>query len=114
MARDALTVTAVALTGTEPPAALAGDQSNGVKITPSGADDLIWLEVENTGASPLDVTIQTYASLYGIAVADVVLEVTNGERRLFKLFPMSLFRQADGDIYIEVEADTDLKLWAFR
>lgn len=114
MPRDALTITPIALDGTEPPAALVGVAANGVKITPSGDDDVLILKVSNTGASPLDVTVQTSASTYGLAIADIVEEVTNGETRYFKLKPMSILRQTDGDIYVDVEADTDLSLWCFR
>ena len=48
------------------------------------------------------------------SLQDIVEEVTNGERRKIKLHPMSLYAQSDGDIYIDVEADTDLDFWAFR
>ena len=115
MARDALTITALTVnTFIEPPAALVGVLANGIKVTPSGDDDVLIVEVENTGASPLDVTVQTAASVFGIPTEDIVVEVTNGERRKIKLHPMSLYQQTDGDIYIDVEANTDLSFWAFR
>ena len=116
MARDALTVTTMpANAELEPIAELTGVAANGIKITPANTDDILLIEVENTGAGDLDVTFITGGGIGGISLEDVVVTVTAGERRYFRMTLLSLiWIQSDGDIYIDVEADTDLDFWAYK
>lgn len=113
MPRSALITQQIAPTGLEPALEAANVDGNSID-----GDAKTFLEVVNGGGAPINVTIQTPATLGGLAVADQVVAVTNGERRLIGPFPKNVYnRPSDpdaGKVYIDYSDVTSVTVGAFR
>lgn len=62
----------------------------------------IFLWVENAAGAPITVTIQTPATMAGLAVAEAGGPVANGTRRLFGPFPKAVYGQPAGQIDVDL------------
>lgn len=78
-------------------------------------DGRVILEVKNTSASPVNVTVQTPGTVDGNAIADLVVAVpaTSGDKMIGP-FPASIYNQADGSIYVDLSAATGVTVAAVR
>lgn len=116
MARTNLTVTEVTDAGVDP-AGTAGTV-DGHMVTLTGRE---FVEVNNADAAPQTVTVQTPGAPEGLAIADRVVSVPAGGRRIIGLANRGLYGQpstsADaGKAYINYAAgqEADFTVRAFR
>lgn len=64
-------------------------------------DGRCFLVVVNGAGAPINVTISTPGTVDGLAVADLVVAVTNAEKREIGPFPPNIYNQADGKVYVD-------------
>lgn len=111
MARTAIPITDIEVTGTALPAQTAGDTVNHNSFGPN--DGQVWLEVENASTSATEkFTLVIPGTVDGIAIEDKELEVPKEATRIFGPFPPSDFNN-EGDVYVN-PASAELKFRAFR
>ena len=112
MARTALTVTEITRAGIA--GSLSAANVDGHSVVNDGRT---FLEVVNGGGSPITVTVQTAATINGLAIADVSVSVTNGQRRLIGPFPKGTFNITSGadtgTVYVDFSAVTSVTCAAF-
>ncbi len=101
MARSALTVQSIVPAGLEATYEAANVAGN--EFTNDGS---MFLHVKNGSASPINVTIQTAGMVGGLAIADVVVAVTNAEDRLIGPFRPDIYNRTDGLVYVDYSAVT--------
>jgi hypothetical protein len=77
-------------------------------------DGHMFLHVKNGAGAPINVTIQTAALYEGLAVADVVVAVTNGEERMIGPFPVNIYNQVDGMVYVDYSSVTTITVAVLR
>ena len=111
MARTVLAVQQVTINGAAPTFA-AADQANGMEFANNG--DVI-LEVKNTSASPVTVTLTTPITVEGIALTDPAISVpaTTGDR-IFGTFSPQVFNQAGGTVYVDFSASSGVTIAAYK
>lgn len=110
MARTSLTVTNILNSGITP--AYGAANADGHYFANDGR---VLLQVKNTNGSTRTVTVQTPATVGGLAVAEVavVVPITTGDKMIGPFDP-SLFNQAGGLVYVDFDAVADLTIAAFR
>ena len=118
MARAALTVQTVTRAGVNLSAAnkVTVALADGVSFVNTGFE---MLYLENTDSSDLVATIQTGATVDGLAVADRTITLqetgTAGDIILAGPFPPSSYNQgAGGLVYVDAGTDAKLKVIAFK
>jgi hypothetical protein len=86
--------------------------SEGVSVANDGR---MVLEVKNTSASSVNVTVQTPGSIDGLAIADLVVAVpaTNGDK-IIGPFQPGIYNQPDGTIYVDFSAVASVTVAALR
>ena len=109
MARTEITAQSIDRDGLA--SAFTAANADGHKLLNNGDQFII---VKNGGASPINVTIQTPATIEGIAIAEVVIAVAASAEEMIGNFPPSIFNQTDGMIYIDFSAVTDITVGAFK
>jgi hypothetical protein len=109
MARTTLTVQVGAATGIAP-TFTAAFLADGNQFAWPGKP--CWVEAKNVGGSPANLTIQTPATVGGLAVADLVVSIpaTTGDRLIY-LGDASLYVQADGYVYLDAAAAMTIGVW---
>lgn len=67
-------------------------------------DGHVWLEVKNTGGSPVTVTVATPGSVDGLAIADLAVTVpaTTGDRIIGPFPPVTYNDPADNTLSVTV------------
>lgn len=115
MPRDTITVTEITQAGIAPPAQVTGVAANDLQFV-AELEARMFMEVENVGAGSLDVTIETALTINGLALADQVVTVPAGAKRLVRLVwdRFNTFVQSDGKVYVNITADTDLKFRVYK
>jgi hypothetical protein len=110
MARSALTVQTISLSGVTPSYAAAN--VDGHEFTNDGKT---FLQVKNTSGSPITVTLQTPATVDGVALADPTVSVpaTTGDKMIGP-FPTRAFNQSGGVVYVDFSAVTNVTVSAFH
>lgn len=114
MARTALAIDDVALTGLELSDVLVPAVADGHYFSNSGDPILV---VKNAGASPVNVTVQTPYTRDGLALADLVVAVAAGETIFIGPFPSNTFDQvgaARGQVYVDLATATDMTIGVIR
>ena len=96
-ARTDLTPQQIARTGLAETYA-AVDASNGNQFANDG---LMFLYVKNGGVGSINVTIGTPGTVDGLAVADLVVAVANGVNKMIGPFPVGIYNQAGGLVYVD-------------
>lgn len=77
----------------------AGDLANGNEVTLTGGE---WLLVHNTGASAYTVTLTAAPDSVGRSGTIAAYSVGAGELAIFGPLPQSVWKQADGMLYVDV------------
>lgn len=110
MARTALTVQDLAASGITPSYTAAIADGHSVH-----GDGKTFLHVKNSGGSACTVTIQTPATVSGLAVAEQTVSVpaTTGDKMIGP-FPPNTYNQVDGDVYIDYSVTTGVTVAAIR
>lgn len=112
MARTALTVNAVAETGTTLSATSAN--ADGHSLANTARSSKLFLYVNNGSGGSINVTIQTPQTVRGLAVADQVVAVGAGVETIIGPFDASFYNQSDGTVYADFSAVTSVTVAAFR
>lgn len=111
MARTTLTVQQVTLAGLAPTYAAA-------TVTDGDAfanDGNVLVHVKNTNAATRTLTIQTPAKVAGVDVAEVTVTIpANTGDVMIGPFDPSIFNQADGKVYLDWSAVTNVTVAAIR
>jgi hypothetical protein len=113
MPRVALTVQPVTIAGLTPTFSAPTDAGSGGGWSfPNTGDQVI--RIKNSGAQRT-VTILSPATIGGIAIADptVTIPATTGDVTIGPFDP-SIFNNADGAVYVEVDATTGLTAAALK
>lgn len=110
MARTEVTVQDVSLAGVTPTYTAAIVDGHMFKN-----DGNVAIEVKNTTASPVNVTIQTPAKVGGIDLAEVVVAIpaTSGDK-IIGPFDPSLFNQSGGLVYVDYASTTGMTIAVYR
>lgn len=110
MARSALTVQTVALAGVTPSYSAANVDGHSF-----ANDGDTFLQVKNTSGSAITVTLQTPATVDGVALTDptVTVPATTGDKMIGP-FPTRAFNQAGGVVYVDFSAVTNVTCAAFH
>lgn len=109
MPRVALTVQQVTRTALTPTMS-AADSANGHQFSNDGN---VWLEVTTTGTTA-NLTILTPGTVDGLAIADRVIALPATGSRKIGPFPPDVYNQADGNVYVDLSAQTGITLGVFR
>ena len=109
-ARAELTVQQIARTGLEP-AYVAAVPADGHKFQNTGRE---FLHVKNGAAAPINVTVQTPGLVDGLAVAELVVAVTNAEERMIGPFPTNIYNQAGNMVYVDYSSETSVTVAVIR
>ena len=73
-----------------------------------------FLHVKNGGGSSITVTIETAATVDGLAVADRAVTVANGSEKMIGPFPPNIYNQDDGSVWVTFSAVTSVTVAAFK
>jgi hypothetical protein len=105
MPRTSVALTALTLNDGVVSGATAVDPTNGHTIPVGGETSNIVLEVNNTAGASKNVTIKAGNNPPALrsGIGDKVIAVTNGTRKLITV-ESARFVQADGAIYVDLEA----------
>jgi len=109
MPRTALTpqsITRSALT----PTYSAGDAANGHQFVNGGTEFLI----VKTGGTGTTVTVKVPKTVDGQTVADRSYVLGTSQERHIGPFPVDIYNQADGNVYVDLTSATTVTLGAFR
>jgi len=114
MARAALTINDVTIAGVVD--SLSASEVDGESISNIGSNaGRTWLEVNNGGGSPINVTIKTPGLVGGLEIAEQIIAVSNGVRKKIGPFPEpAIYNQTDGTVHIDYSAVTSVTSAAFR
>ncbi len=78
-------------------------------------DGRIYIEVKNTAVADHTVTIQTPGTVDALAVAErTVLIPANTGDKIIGPFPPSVYNQADGMVYIDIDVATTTTIAVIR
>lgn len=110
MTATAITYQQVVRTGLEETLE-AADGSNGNSFANDGR---MILHVANGGGAPINVTIATQQTVDGLAVADQVVAVTNGEERFIGPFPPAIYNDSSGLVQVTYSDDTSVTVAVLR
>ena len=115
MARTDLAVTEITTLGVDSAATLAAANVDGHAVINNGAT---WLEVLNTNAVTVTVTVQTPRTVDRLAVAELTFTVAQNERKHIAPFPRDTYNiksGADaGKMYVDFSGVTALTIAAWR
>lgn len=115
MSRTELTVTTITRTGVDSAATLEAANADGEAVVNNGAT---FIEVLNTDAADCDVTVVSPRTVDGLAVADLVVTVSQNERMMIGPFPKDTFNNQSGDdagkIYVNFEHVNNVTIAAWR
>lgn len=111
MARTALTVQQIIRTGAGLAASLG---TPGTQHSLPGNDGRIFIRALNTGTTHT-LTVQTPGKVAGLDIAEatVALTATTGDQMIGPFEP-AVFNQADGAVYIDIDAVTGLTVAVYR
>ena len=109
MARAALTVQEISLTGLNPSYVAA--EGDGNSFTNLGD---VFIHVKNASGGSITVTVQTPATVQGVAVEEVPVSVPASGERMIGPFPPSVFNQSDATVYVDYSAVTSLTVAAVK
>lgn len=109
MARSTLNYQQIARTGLDPTLAAANVDGNQF-----ANDGRMFLRVVNGSGAPINVTIQTPGTVEGLAIAERVVSVTNGETRDIGPFAPNIYNQSDGMVYVDYAAVGSLTVAVLR
>jgi hypothetical protein len=113
MARTVIPVSEISRAGIAPPAQQTADQPNGNYIASN--DGTIFVEIENTDASPKSVGFVIFGSqVDGVTIPDKVVTVPAGAIRWAGPFPVRYYGQVDASLWINPDAATSLKFRAYK
>ena len=114
MARLPLTVQAVAVTGLSLAAdAMGAANADGFSVMNDG-DKRTFFMCKNASGAPITLTIQTYATRDGLAVAERTIAVAAGARVITGPFSAALYNRTDGLVYVDFSAVTSVTFGAYR
>jgi hypothetical protein len=78
-------------------------------------DQRTFIAVDNTlGGDPTTVTIETYATLEGLPIADRTVEIAAGYIVLVRPGPASICNQPNGQVYFSLSVVTDVTVCAVK
>jgi len=102
VSRVAQTVQNIVSTGLAPTYGAAHDEMSAPN------DGNVFLHVKNVNAAARTLTVVTPGTVYGLAIADLTVTIpgTTGDKMIGP-FPPSVFNQADGSIYFNIDVITD-------
>jgi hypothetical protein len=107
MARTTFAVTATAAAGTVIAASNAVDAPNGNQFVNTGRE---LVEITNGAASPINATFTTNGvytvGVVQYAIADLVVNVTNGTTKVCGPFDKTLFNDANNFVYVDWSSGT--------
>lgn len=113
MARTDLTVQTIAVGGLNPVTEAAN--VDGEMFVNTGKE---FLQVINGAGAPINVTLVTGKSVDGLAVADRVVAVTNGQSRLIGPLSTDLYNQPGptdaGKVYVDFSSVTTITVAVYR
>jgi len=109
MARTEMNHQQIVRTGLEQTYAAA--HADGNKFSNDGR---MFLHVKNGAGAPITVTIQTPGQVDGLAIADQVVTVTNGEERMIGPFPPNIYNQDDRMVYVDYSSVTSVTAAVLR
>lgn len=113
MGRGVLSVQSIVPAGLAPSLAAASAAGDGDSF-PNDGRTLLW--IKNSGAG-VTVTVATYASVGGYAVADQTCAVANTDTngKFLGPFDPAVFNRPDGTVYVDYgAASTNITLGAFK
>lgn len=113
MARLLIPITSVAETGTAQPAQVTGVAADDLYL-PATVDEATIIEIENTDGSDHDVEFVANFSVASMTLANLTVTVTAGTVKLVALDNLSVLRQADDTVNVNVATDTYMKFRAYR
>lgn len=90
----------------------AGDSINGHEFANSTQD--VFLHIKNGGASSINVTLITSATIDGLAVADKVVAVAAAAEKFIGPFANGTYGQEDNLVHVDLSDDTSVTLAAIR
>jgi hypothetical protein len=112
VARTAIPITDIAITGTPNVPGTAGDTVNNMEVAPN--DGLVWLEVQNVSATTaFKFTLVIPGAVDGIEITDKELEVPKEKTEKFGPLPPEDFNNKGSAIFIN-PASAELKFSAYR
>ena len=78
-------------------------------------DGNVFLHFKNTNGATRDITVITPGTVYGLAVADLVvtIAITTGDRMIGPL-PPAIFNQSDGSVHFNVSATAGVTVAVVR
>ena len=90
----------------------AADQANGQQFQNTGRE---LIHVKNTNGATRTLTVPTPGSVDGLAVADAafIIPATTGDKFIGP-FPPAVYNQADGYLYMDWSADTNVTVAVIR
>lgn len=88
----------------------AADATNDHKFLNDGNTELL---VVNGGSGACALTVKSVADQYG-RLGDLTLSVTPGHSAVVPSLDPTLFNQADGYVYVDIDEDTTVTLAAIR
>ena len=97
MARTVTSVQSVSRTGAVPTYG-AVDAVNHNQFTNDGRT---FIHVKNGGGAPINVTVGTPGTVDSLAVADLVVSVTNASEKMIGPFPKGTYDQTGGGVYVD-------------
>jgi len=100
-----LTVQQIVRAGLE--ATYASCAGGGDEFVNSGDE---FIHIKNGHSSPQTVTIETQATVDGLAVADRDVEITNAEERMLGPFPASTYNDANSKVQLTYDGVTALTI----
>lgn len=111
MARTAITVQTIAVTGLAPTYANA-DQANGMYFANDGN---VFLHIKNTNAATRVITVATPATVAGMAIAELTYTIaaTTGDVMIGP-FDTGVFNQSGGIVHVDFSADTNVTVAAIK
>lgn len=110
MARAVLSYQQVARTGLNA-AYAAVDAAEGEQFANDGR---MILHVVNGAGAPINVTITTPNAVDGLAVADLVVAVPNGESRFIGPFPPGIYNNGSGNVLVDYSSGTTVTVALLR
>jgi hypothetical protein len=110
MARAALTVQSLTDAGLNTDGKYTTMTAEGVSFANQTGFSKVILHIKATTAA--QITIQTYQTINGLAVADRIVSIGAGEDMFIGPFPTSLYNQLDGTVLVDSD-QLDTQILAF-
>jgi hypothetical protein len=85
----------------------AVDATNGNRFANDGRT---YAHIKNDDVSPTTFTFLAGGSYKGVGYEDQVVTVPAGEERVVAAFPMDVFNQATGEVYVDITNDTSVTM----